>query len=76
MLRFRRKKKIVQPLDEGRMRQIIHDELGIHDVASKEASDKEKHSKLVRERIMKLPKNKRRQFLRYLEKKGAKHGKR
>lgn len=71
MLRLRRKKKISQPLDEKRMRQIMQEELDLHDVAMKANSDKERRSKIIRERLARLPENKRRQFLRYLEKKGA-----
>lgn len=71
MIHLRRKKKEPQPLDERRMREIIQQELSFHDSVVKDASDKERARKIKLERIKNLPKNKRRQLVKFLRKRVA-----
>lgn len=67
-LRLKRKKKQTpQPLDEARIREVMKEELNLHDseIDEKKAKEKEREAKLSR--IRALPRSKRNQLLRYME---------
>jgi hypothetical protein len=56
------------------MRDIIQEELRIHDSDVKDIDDKERRREEIKNRIMNLPVGKRKQFMRYLERR-EKNGK-
>lgn len=75
MIHLRRKKKEQKPLDNEELRRIIREELEVHDGTLRDATEKERRKAILRKRLMNLPKNKKAQLLRYLDRKGVNYGK-
>lgn len=67
MIRLRRKQKTPPVTTDESIREVIREELVAHDDIKQAKSEKDKKQQQLRQRLMGMSKAKRRQFIRYLE---------
>lgn len=75
MLHLKRKQKSANIIDEKRMRELIQEELSVHDETLKAKNEKEKEALEKLARLKNMPKAKRAQLIRYLKRRGEQNGK-